>query len=467
MVREPGQPVAGRYHLVEVIGRGGMGAVWRARDETLGRDVAVKELVLPPVVGKAERDAFCARTIREARSAAGLKHPGIVTIHDVIQQNGLPWIIMELVAGRSLADVIDSGGPLPPATVARIGLRILDALRAAHAAGIVHRDVKPANVLLEGGSPGTERVVLTDFGIAAVEGDAAITQSGLILGTPAFMAPEQARGLRATERSDLWSLGATLYAAAEGGPPYRGPSSGAVFMALATEEPRPPVHAGPLTPVLRGLLRKDPEHRLSADQTARLLRHVADGVRPHPRGRANISGAEPATYVESPPPQAEPSPQAGAAFQPGASPHAAGTPPQAGGSPQAGTHPRGEAPPLFSQSPQELFEAFRSTLTGPPGSPTWAQIPGLWWAEVWRRPWTPIWRFPPEERLRRAAVFSPLTLLYPPFGFVFGLIIVIMMHRRGDHGWQYKVALVPVLLGGLVVALLVIGSLAAAVSPPG
>src|SRR5918999_6460161 len=158
MEREPGQLVAGRYHLVEIIGRGGMGAVWRARDETLGRDVAVKELILSPVVAAAERAAFCARTIREARSAARLKHPGIVTIHDVIQQNGLPWIVMEFVPGRSLGDVIDSSGPLPPAAAAEIGRQILDALRAAHAAGIVHRDVKPANVLLEDG-----RVVLTDF----------------------------------------------------------------------------------------------------------------------------------------------------------------------------------------------------------------------------------------------------------------------------------------------------------------
>src|SRR5918999_1685461 len=203
MEREPGQLVAGRYHLVEIIGRGGMGAVWRARDETLGRDVAVKELILSPVVAAAERAAFCARTIREARSAARLRHPGIVTIHDVIQQDGLPWIIMEYVTGRSLAEVIASAGRLSPDQVARIGLRILAALRAAHSAGIVHRDVKPANVLLDagsgGGGPGDdERVVLTDFGIAALEGDAAITQSGLILGTPAFMAPEQARGLRAT-----------------------------------------------------------------------------------------------------------------------------------------------------------------------------------------------------------------------------------------------------------------------------
>jgi serine/threonine protein kinase len=450
MAQDPGRLVAGRYHLVEVIGRGGMGAVWRARDETLGRDVAVKELVLPPVVGTAERAAFCARTIREARSAARLKHPGIVTIHDVIQQDGLPWIIMEFVTGRSLAELIESAGPLPPAQVARIGLRILDALRAAHAAGIVHRDVKPANVLLETRSPAGgldegERVVLTDFGIAALEGDATITQSGLILGTPAFMAPEQARGLQATERSDLWSLGATLYAAVEGGPPYRGPSSGAVFMALATEEPRRPVRAGPLAPVLGGLLRKNAAHRLSGDKTAVLLRQVADGVTgPHSQGRQ--------TSPHAPPPDAAP-PRATAP------PHATAPPPQDAQPPQAAV------PPLFSQSPQQLFDSFRSTLSGPPGAPTWAQIPRLWWAEIWWHPLTPFWRFPPGERLRRAAVLSPFTLLYPPFGFVYGLVIVIMMHRRGDHGWQYRVALIPVLAGAVVVALLVLGFFANLVNP--
>lgn len=463
MAQDPGQPVAGRYHLAEVLGRGGMGVVWRARDEVLGRDVAVKELVLSPAVADAERRAFCARTIREARSAARLKHPGIVTIHDVIQQNGLPWIIMEYVPGRSLADMIESAGPVPPAQAAEIGLQILDALRAAHAAGIVHRDVKPANVLLEG-----DRVVLTDFGIAALEGDATITQSGLILGTPAFMAPEQARGNQATERSDLWSLGATLYAAVEGGPPYRGPNSGAVFMALATEEPRPPVNAGPLTPVLRGLLRKDPAHRLSADQTAWLLRQVADvdgEVTTPPRdGRTRAEGPPTpppsppfAPPLSTPPPTPPPNPPTGPPYR-----QPTGPPP---GPPPGSAGPAGQ--PLFSQSPQQMFDSFLSTLSGPPGSPTWAQIPRLWWAEVWRRPFTPIWRFPPGERLRRAAVFSPFTLLYPPFGFVYGLIVVIMMHRRRDHGWQYKVALVPVAVGALVVTLLVLGYFAALVNPSG
>ena len=418
MAEDPGRLIADRYQLIEVLGRGGMGLVWRARDEMLRRDVAVKELALPPHIGTAERKNFCARTIREARSAARLKHPGIVTIYDVIQQDGLPWIVMELVQGPSLGDVIDTSGPLPPVAVADIGRQVLDALRAAHAAGIVHRDVKPANVLLDGG-----RAVLTDFGIAALEGDASITQSGLILGTPAFMAPEQARGQRATERSDLWSLGATLYAAVEGGPPYRGPNSGAVFMALATEEPRPAVRAGPLEPVLRGLLRKDPAHRLSAGQAARLLEHLSAG--------------EP----QSPPPSG-----AGAPF--------------AGDEAAAAT-----APPPLSQSAQQLFDSFRSTLASQPGSPTWAEIPRLWWTDLRRTAKTPTRQKSPQERLHSLAVISPLLLIYPPLGFVVGLVCAVRLHRRGDHGWQYKVALIPVLLGALMLVLFVFAFLAELVNP--
>jgi serine/threonine protein kinase len=248
-----GRLIAERYRLGDVLGAGGMGKVWRAHDEFLKRDVAVKELVLPSEVADSDRRAFCARTIREARSAARLSHPGIVTIHDVIEQGGLPWIIMELIPGRSLDELITAEGPLAPRVVARIGLQVLAALRAAHAANVTHRDVKPSNILLR-----TRQAVLTDFGIATIEGDSTITSSGVIIGTPAFMAPEQARGSRATAESDLWSLGATLYAAVEGRPPYTGPSVGAVFMALASEDPAPTRNAGSLKPVIEGLLRKDP-----------------------------------------------------------------------------------------------------------------------------------------------------------------------------------------------------------------
>ncbi|CAM5281719.1 Serine/threonine-protein kinase PknD [Streptomyces avidinii] len=249
-----------------------MGAVWRARDAQLARDVAVKELLLPGHLGDAERANWIARLDREARAAAGLKHPGIVTVYDRIAgADGRPWIVMELVTGGSLADLIEARGPLPPQEVADIGLQVAAALSAAHRMGITHRDIKPANILLEEG-----RAVLTDFGIAAVEGDATLTATGMIMGTPAFMAPEQVRGLPATAESDLWSLGATLYAAVEGRAPFTATTPSAVLVAVVTEDPAPTVQAGPLAPVLGGLLRKNPAERLTMDQLrARLAQPLA------------------------------------------------------------------------------------------------------------------------------------------------------------------------------------------------
>ncbi|WP_329256599.1 serine/threonine protein kinase [Actinoallomurus sp. NBC_01490] len=263
--------LADRYHILGPLGRGGMGAVWRARDTDLDRLVAVKELRLPDHVGEDERRVWYARMEREARAAARLRHPGIVTVYErVVGDDGRPWIVMELIQGGSLQDLLREKGRLPVPRVAAIGEQVLAALSAAHERGIVHRDIKPANVLLEG-----DRAVLTDFGIAALDGDATITHTGTLLGTPAFMAPEQVRGLRAGPRSDLWSLGATLYAAVEGHPPFSGPTHGSVFVAIATENPAPPVHAGPLTEVLAGLLRKDPAERLTADAVRGLLAPLA------------------------------------------------------------------------------------------------------------------------------------------------------------------------------------------------
>ncbi|WP_433474273.1 serine/threonine-protein kinase [Spirillospora sp. CA-142024] len=267
MAQDLGRLLLGRYRLMSPLGRGGMGTVWRAQDERLGREVAVKELRLPEDLDAEQRAALTARLDREARAAARLRHPGIITVHDLVTgEDGQPWIIMELVPGRSLADLLAEQGPLPPERAAALGLRILDALRAAHRAGIVHRDIKPANVLLEG-----DRVVLTDFGIAAVDGDATLTRSGALLGTPAYMSPEQVRGLPATAESDLWPLGATLQTAVEGRPPFAGPSAGAVFVAIATQEPAPVQNAGPLEPVLRGLLRKSPSERTTLDQAQQML----------------------------------------------------------------------------------------------------------------------------------------------------------------------------------------------------
>ncbi|QKW34423.1 serine/threonine protein kinase [Actinomadura sp. NAK00032] len=266
------QLIAARYELVEVLGRGGMGAVWRARDRTLDREVAVKEVTLPRGLDEAQVERLYARTFREARSAARLDHPGIVTVHDVVEEDGRPWIVMQFVRAESLDRVLGREGPLPPARVAAIGLDLLDALGAAHAAGVVHRDVKPGNVLLPGG-----RAVLTDFGIATVAGDETLTQAGAIVGSPAYLAPEQARHQKATPASDLWSLGGTLYAAVEGRPPFGRPDVWGVMAAVLSDDPDPLRLAGPLTPVLHGLLRKDPDERMGAEEAGRLLRQIVQG----------------------------------------------------------------------------------------------------------------------------------------------------------------------------------------------
>jgi WD40 repeat protein len=266
--------VANRYRLHESLGVGGMGQVWRARDETLARDVAVKQIILPPELIERERDSVKARTLREARAAARLSHPAIVTVHEVVRQDERPWIVMELVRGRTLAQIVKVDGPLPPRRVAEIGGQILAGLRAAHAAGVVHRDVKPANVILDG-----ERTVLTDFGIAALDGGTVLTQTGAMLGTPSFMAPEQARGRYATPASDLWSLGATMYAAVEGQPPFDGETVATILVSMLTADPPPPRRAGPLIPVIAGLLAKEPDMRLSADDLAGHLARIAGGDR--------------------------------------------------------------------------------------------------------------------------------------------------------------------------------------------
>lgn len=291
--------LAGRYRLLDVIGRGGMGIVWRARDIALDRTVAIKELRLPDDVDDGERGTFYARLEREARAAARLKHPGIVTVHDRLTVGGRPWIVMEYVEGGSLHDLLGECLRLPVSSVAALGAKVLTALRAAHAAGVVHRDVKPANVLMEG-----DRVVLTDFGIATLEGDSTLTLSGAILGTPSFMAPEQVRGRSATPETDLWSLGATLYAAVEGRVPFGGTNAGGIFVAIATEDPYPFVHAGPLAAVLTGLLDKDPERRLKAGDAHRLLTELSRDAAPLPTRTA----APLPTLTASPRPPQAPSP---------------------------------------------------------------------------------------------------------------------------------------------------------------
>jgi eukaryotic-like serine/threonine-protein kinase len=267
----PEQLLAGRYRLVAPIGRGGMGAVWHAVDEVLGRDVAVKAMALPHTLPDDERNTLRERALREARIAARLRHPSLVTVHDVVTERDNPHIVMELVQSRSLQDVVAEDGPLPPREVAEIGVALVDALRTAHAAGVLHRDVKPSNVLL--GEDG--RVVLTDFGVARLEGDPKLTLTGQLMGSPGYVAPEIAQGVTAaTPASDLWSLGATLYTAVEGRQAYDRDSFFEVLSATAKEDPDPVRLAGPLEPVLAGLLRRDLAARLDADRAERMLRDI-------------------------------------------------------------------------------------------------------------------------------------------------------------------------------------------------
>ncbi|WP_162908440.1 serine/threonine-protein kinase, partial [Allorhizocola rhizosphaerae] len=264
------QRVADRYRLLHALGEGGMGRVWRARDEVLRRDVAIKELVVPPELTEAERRELQARSMREARAVARLNHPNVVRIFDVVQvDGGDPWIVMEYLPGRSLDDAM-AGGPLPVREVALIGLQLLQALQAAHEAGVVHRDVKPGNILLAADG----RAVLTDFGIATVPGDPFVTSTGLLLGSPAYLAPERARDGSTSPPADLWSLGATLYAAAEGSPPFARPTTMETLTALATEPVPPPHRSGRLAHVLIGLLEKDPAQRMDAATARHLLREA-------------------------------------------------------------------------------------------------------------------------------------------------------------------------------------------------
>ncbi|MER5620133.1 protein kinase [Streptosporangium sp. NPDC002544] len=277
MPEEPSRVLAGRYLLRAPLGEGGMGVVWRARDELLHQTVAVKEMRPPAGLPAEDRERLLLRTLREARTAATLRgHPGIVTVYDVVEEDGRPWIVMELVEGPSMAEVLRAEGRLAEARVAEIGLRVISALAAAEAAGIVHRDVKPANILLRG-----DRAVLTDFGIAAAVHDTTdLTGAGQLLGTIPYLAPEQLGGERASAASDLWATGVTLYEAVEGRRPFERESPMATIAAIINRPAAPTRYADRLGPVIEGLLRKDPAERLTAGQAEALLAPVAAGAAP-------------------------------------------------------------------------------------------------------------------------------------------------------------------------------------------
>ncbi|MFF7777465.1 ABC transporter substrate-binding protein [Streptomyces tanashiensis] len=289
MTEQNHELIAGRYQLVERIGQGGMGRVWRGLDQQLfGREVAVKEILFPPGMNDDDRESLLRRFTGEARAAVALSHPAVITVHDVVEHHGAPVIVMELVRGRSLAEAIRSHGRLPVRRVAEIGAAVLDALTEAHGARIVHRDIKPDNVLLA-----KDRVVLTDFGIAHLaDATTKLSHSGIVIGTPQYMSPEQLDGKRPTPANDLWALGATLYHAVEGHPPFEAEGLHALAVAVFTRPHQPPVHAGPLAPVLDALLTKDPVLRVGAEEAAEMLRAVLMSSPAGPDGLAGTGATD-------------------------------------------------------------------------------------------------------------------------------------------------------------------------------
>ncbi|MYX93631.1 protein kinase [Streptomyces sp. SID486] len=331
--------IAGRYRLEERVGRGGMGVVWRASDQVLGRQVAVKELLAddsrPDDDARRRRDS----TFREARAVCQLRHPHIIVVHDVVEQDERPYLVMELIDGGSLADRIARHGPVDAAEAARIGIALLSALRTAHEAGVLHRDIKPANVLIESG---TDRVVLTDFGIAQVAGATTLTETGSFVGSPEYTAPERMSGLRTGPESDLWSLGALLCTVLSGESPFRRDSIGGILHAVVADDIRPPAQAEPLLPVVRGLLDRDPDRRLgAADAEAMLRTYLETGRTPpapavqataggHGGGRGHRTGG--GRTAKAPEPYVPTQPDL---------PHGRPLPSTAGQQPQARSSPRG------------------------------------------------------------------------------------------------------------------------------
>ena len=374
-----GRLVSERYRLQEPIGRGAMGVVWRGRDELLARDVAVKE-----VRAAADNDSIYQRTLREAKAAARLNHPGVVTVFDVVEDDGSPWIVMELVQARSLDRLIAEDGPLRPLQAARVGQQLLSALECAHAAGVLHRDVKPGNVLVAADNA----VKLTDFGIATYPGDPALTQVGMVFGTPGYTAPERVRGEAATPASDLWSLGATLYTAVEGRSPFdRLGGSAAIFAGAASEPaPRAP-SAGPLGTVIDALLRIDPARRPDVATTARLLDDAAAQAYSEPAfpGGFTAPGYPAFADVRELPPMPPPADLPASADLPEFldQPVASGLP-----GPPASVPRRPVPRPPVPRRPTPRPPGLLSRGHGGPGEPSWS------------RPWRLRWQRQPSSATR-------------------------------------------------------------------
>ncbi|WP_406347032.1 protein kinase domain-containing protein [Streptomyces sp. NBC_00648] len=324
-----------------MIGRGGMGVVARAVDQLLNREVAVKVLRAYTDASPAELADLRVRMQREAQAAARIRHSGVVTVHDVVEEQGLPVIVMELVDGPSLDDVLAERGPLDPREAAAIGAKLMDALDAAHRAGVLHRDVKPGNVLLERGGTaqaegyGGGRVVLTDFGIATMEtaGDEALaklTQSGQIVGSLDYLPPERAQGREPGAASDIWALGMTLYAAVEGSSPFRRTSVWSTLAAIVGEQLPEPRRAGPLTTVLQALMAKDPLQRPDAGQAREMLEAVAGGRTVDLAPAPALQPVTPPAFGPAAAPFSQPAPQPVASYTPT---DAYGTPPPSGMAP--------------------------------------------------------------------------------------------------------------------------------------
>jgi serine/threonine protein kinase len=354
--------VADRYVRLERLGHGGFGVVWRAHDSLLQRDVAIKEIHFPEALGADERAALRERVLREARAAARLNHPGAVTVFDVVEEDDRPVIVMELVDAPTLDEVVERNGPLDVRRAAAIGLSALEALTAAHEHGIVHRDVKPANVMVHP----TGRVQLADFGIASIIDDPKVTSSGQLAGSPSYMAPEQAGSRSAGPATDLWGLGATLYYAVEGRPPFEKDAAISTLASVVTDEPRRMERAGALAPLLSDLLVKDPARRPTAGDVARRLVEIADGhADPSPTAELDLTVAPAPTALAPTDPTPTPPQAAGAA--PPSAPAAAALPPPSPPPPAAAPPP---SPPAAGPPPSPpVATAPPPPAATPPPSP--------------------------------------------------------------------------------------------------